>query len=114
MTWPVAAHDMRPMTWLVVCSDFRIRIYILRRARLGLWAAALSAPPPETPPYEAPPRNHLPSLHPIQVFEFFGLGSKNQMCMVPHAELGTVLQVVEPSVAHQRRETLGSQGSEEL
>ena len=49
----------------------RIRIYILHRARLGLWAAALSAPPPETPPCKASPRNHLPSLQLIQVFWVF-------------------------------------------
>ena len=74
--WRVGGSDCPHWEMMYRCARewmyrIRIRINILRRARLGLWAAALSAPPPETPPCKASPRNHLPSLQLIQVFWVF-------------------------------------------
>ncbi len=56
------------VVWLGRCR-IRIRIYILRPAQSALWAAALSAPPPETPPEGVSPRSHC--QNPIQVFGFW-------------------------------------------
>ena len=66
----LAGLNQQPTFGLRNTWNLRIRIYSLHRARLKLWATALSAPPLETPPCMVSPCNHLPS-HPLsQVFTF--------------------------------------------
>ena len=78
---------LEPLTWVLLdqchawndlVHDPRIRIYIHRRTCLGLWAAALSAPPPETPSWEVSPRNPppWPAADPVFVVVVFSTYSR--------------------------------------
>ena len=72
----------------------RTRIYILHRARLGLWAAALSAPPPETPSWEVSPRNPppWPAADPVFVVVVFFDLLKALKAKAPPRHLQTTLR----------------------
>ncbi len=75
----VSPHSLLPS---VPCV--RIRIYILRRAQSALWAAALSAPPPETPPEGVSPRSGVTLCQP-SLDSQRQLNARRRMVVTSHA-----------------------------